>query len=81
MIRWLSLRVGLKEVVQDVQQAQFMLPVAASLCSPDVIDNHVPQFFGPVLLAQKVPSESSCQDFVQVFVFGDGQEFFFGQAA
>ena len=81
MVRWLAFGVRLEEVVEDVQQGQHMLPVAAELCLPDIIDNHVPDIFGSVLLAQKVVSQSRCRDFGQVFVFGDGKHLFFGQAA
>jgi hypothetical protein len=81
MVRWLGFGVRLEEAVQDVQQGQDMLPVAAELCLPDIIGDHVPDFFGSVLLAQKVVSESRRRDFGQVFVFGDGKHLFFGQAA
>lgn len=81
MVRWLAFGVRLEEVVQDVQQGQHMLPVATELCLPDITDNHVPDFFAPVLLAQKVASQSRRRDFGQVFVLGDGKHLFFGQAA
>ena len=64
MLRWLAFGVLLEEVVQDVQQAQHMLPVAIDLRLPNIIDNHVPYFFGSLLLVeQKVVSESGCRDF------------------
>jgi len=72
--------VALEEVVQDVQQAQRMPSVAALLRLPDVIDNHVAHSFGAALLLQKAPGESRRQNLVKVFVFGDGADFFSGQA-
>ena len=81
MLRGHGFWVRLEEMVQDLQQRQHMLLVAAVLRLPDIIDNHVPDFFGSVLLAQKIVSQSRCRDFGQVFVFGDGKDLFFGQAA
>ena len=81
MIRWLSFGVRFEEVVQDVKQGQHMIPVAAELCFPNIIDNHVSDFFGSVLLAQKVAGESRCRNFGYVLVFGDGKDLFLGQAA
>jgi len=37
--------VRLEELVQHLQQRQYMLLVAAVLRLPDIIDNHVPDFF------------------------------------
>ena len=60
MLRWLSLWMALKEMVEDMQQGQNMLLVAASLGVPNITDNHVPNFFAAVLLGQKVLSECCC---------------------
>ncbi len=81
MMSWRSFGVAFEEVVQDMQQAQLMPSVAALLRLPDVIYNHVAQIFGSAILLQKVPGESRRQNFVEVFVFGDGADFFFSQAA
>jgi len=81
MTRWLGFGVRLEEMVQDVQQGHYMLPVAAVLCLPDIVENHVPDYSGSVLLAQKVASQSGCRDFGQALVLGDGKDLFFGQAA
>jgi hypothetical protein len=37
-------------MVQDMQQGQHMLLVAAELGLPEIIDNHVPDFFAAVLV-------------------------------
>ena len=50
MLRWLSLWMALKEMVEDMQQGQNMLLVAVSLGLPKIIDNHVPDSFAAVLL-------------------------------
>ena len=81
MLRWLSLWMGLKEMVKDMQQGQNMLLVAASLGLPNIIDNHVPDFFTAVLLGQKVLSECCCSDFGKVFVLCNGEHLLFGQTA
>jgi hypothetical protein len=68
-------------MVQDMQQGQHMLFVAAELGLPNIVHNHVPDFFAAVFMGQKVPSERRCNDFGKVFVLGDGEHLFFGQAA
>ena len=80
MLRWLSLWMGLQEMVEDMQQGQDMLLVAASLGLPNIIDNHVPDFFAAVLLGQKVLSERGCSDFGKMFVLCKGEHLLFGQA-
>ncbi len=80
-MRWLCFGVRLEEVVQDVQQGQHMLSVTAELRLPNIVDNHIPDFFGSVLLVKKILRESRCRDFRQMFVFGDGEYLLFGQAA
>ena len=78
MLRWLSLSMGLKEMVEDMQQGQNMLLVAVSLGLPKIIDNHVPDFFAAVLLRQKVLSECCCSNFGEVL--RNGENLRFGQA-
>jgi hypothetical protein len=56
MVTWLGFGVRSLEVVQDVQQGQHVHLIATELCPPDVIDNHVPELFGSVLLPEKVAS-------------------------
>jgi hypothetical protein len=67
-------------MVKDMQQSQDMLLVAASLGLPNIIDNHVPDFFAAMLLGQKVLSECCRSDFGEVFVLCKGEHLFFGQA-
>jgi hypothetical protein len=81
MVRWPGLRVRLEEMVQDMQQGQHMLPVAAELGLPNIVDNHVPDLFASVVLGQKVLGERRCDYFREVFVFGNGEHLLFGQAA
>ena len=81
MLRWLSLWMALKEMVENMKQGQNMLLVAVSLGLPKIIDNHVPDFFAAVLLGQKVLSECCCSDFGQVFVLCNREHLLFGQAA
>ena len=80
MLRWLSLWMGLQEMVKDMQQGQNMLLVATALGLPNIIDNHVSDFFAAVLLRQKVLSECCCSDFGEVFVLCKGEHLLFGQA-
>ena len=58
-----------------------MLLVAAELDLPNIVDNHVSDFFAAMLLGQEVVSKCCCSDFGQVFVLGDGEHLIFGQAA
>jgi len=79
MLRWSSLGMGLQEMVQDMQQGQHMLLVAFDeLGLPNIIDNHVQNFFTAVFLGQEVSSECCCGDFGEVFVLCDGKHLLFG---
>ena len=80
MSRWLSFWVGLQKMVEDMQQGQDMLLVAVSLGLPNIIDNHVPNFFAAVLLGQKVLSERRCTDLGEMFVLCKSEHLLFGQA-
>jgi hypothetical protein len=75
------LRVHPEEVVQDMQEGQDVLLVAAMLRFPNVIDNHVTDFLGAVLCGKKIARKSGRGDFRDVLVFGDGEHFLLGQAA
>ena len=81
MLRRLSLWMGFQEMVKDMQQGQGVLLVTASLGLPNIIDNHVPDFFAAVYLGQKILRECCCSDFGQVFVLCNREHLLFGQAA
>ena len=81
MLRWLSLWMALKEMVEDMQQGQDMLLIAALLGVPNIIDNHFPNFFAAVLLGQKVLSECCCSDLGEVLMLCNGEHLFFAQTA
>ena len=81
MVRWSGFRVRLEEMVQDMQQGQHMLPVAAKLGLPNIVNYHVPYLFASVVLGQKILGERRCGDFGEVFVLGNGEHLLFGQAA
>ncbi len=70
----------LQEMVEDMQQGQDVLFIAASLGLPDILDNYVPDFFAAVLLRQKVLGECGCSDFGKMLVLGNGEHLRFGQA-
>jgi hypothetical protein len=78
MLKWLSLWMGLQEMVKYMQQGQNMLLVAASLGVPNIIDNHVPDIFIAVLLGQEVLNERCCSDCGKVFVLCNGEHLLFG---
>ena len=75
-----SLWMRLQEMVEDVQQGQDVLLIAASLGSPNIIDNHVPDFVAAVLLGRKVLSERGRSNFGKMFVLCNGEHLLFGQA-
>ena len=52
-----------------------MLPVAAKLGLPNIVNYHVPDVFASTVLRQKVLSERRCGDFGEVFVLGNGDSF------
>ncbi len=58
-----------------------MLPAAACLRFPDVVDNHIPDLFGAVLLLQKVAAENRRRDFGDMLVFGGGEHLLLRRAA
>ena len=75
------LGVRLEEVVQNMEEGQNVVLVAAELRIPNIIDNHIAHFFGPMLFREKVACQSRCRNFGDVLVFGDGEHFFLGQPA
>ena len=68
----------LQEMVQDMQQGHHMLLVASDLSLPNIVDNHVQNFFTAVFLGREVRSECCCNDFGEVFVLCDGKHLLFG---
>lgn len=56
-----------------------MLLVATSLRLPNIVDNHVPDFFAALILGQKILRERCCTDFGKVFVFRKSEHLFFSQ--
>jgi 2-iminoacetate synthase ThiH len=63
MNRWSSFGMRLQEVVQNVQQHQDLLLITFdALGLANVIDNHIPNFFTPMLLRQQILSECGCND-------------------
>ena len=80
MLRRSSFRVRLEEVMEHMQQGERMVPVAALLALPNIIDDHVPDLLSRALLAQKT-CERRRSDFRKVLVLGDGEYLLFGQTA
>ena len=58
-----------------------MVSIATELCFPNIIDNHVADFFGSMLSGEKVARQRRCRHFRYVLVLGDGEHLFLGQAA
>jgi len=76
-----GLGMRLQKMVEDVEQDHNMLLVVTRLAGADVIDNHVADFFRPVLLARKILGKSSRRDLGHMLVLRDGENLFFGKAA
>jgi hypothetical protein len=55
-----------------------LLVASGKLGLPNIIDNHVQNFFTAVFLRQEVRSECCCGDFGEVFVLCDGRHLLFG---
>lgn len=55
-----------------------MLLVAVTLSLPDIVDDHLENFFTAALLGQKVLSKRCCSDFGEVLVLCDGKHLLFG---
>ena len=79
MLRRLGLSMGSQEMVKHMQQRRDMLPIAASLGLPNIIDDHVQDFFGTMLLRQNVLSERCCSYFGKVLVLCNGEHLLFTQ--
>ena len=80
MLRWLGLSMGFQEMVKHMQQGQDMLLRTNSLGLPNIIDDHIPDFFGAMLLGQNVLSERCCSYFGNVLVLCNSEHLLFGQA-
>ena len=64
MDRWSRLWMGLKEVMKDMQQNQYMFLVTTTeLRLANIMDNDVTDFFGAVLLRQQVLTKCRCSNF------------------
>jgi len=67
--------------MQNMQQSQrFLLISSAMLDLPNVVHDHVANFFDAVLLRQKVLSERGRSDFGKMFVLSDCEHLLLGQA-
>ena len=82
MFGWSSLGMHLQEMMQDMQQGHYMLFVASDeLGLPNIVDNHVQNFFTAVFLGQEVRGECCCSDFGEVLMLCNGEHLFFAQTA
>ncbi len=79
MDRGCSLGMRPQEMVQNMKQGQHMLLVACELSLPNIVVNHLPNFFAAMLHGQEVCSERCCGDFGEVFVLCNGKHLLFGQ--
>ena len=66
----------LEEVVQYMQETRDVIPVAMKLGLPDIIHNHVPDFFGAVLCAQQGTDKAGCNNFRDALVSCDDEHHF-----
>ena len=80
MLRWTDLRMGFQKMVKHMQEGQSVRFIQTLLSPPDVIHDHVPDFFHAMLSLQEILSESSSGDFWQMFMLRDRENLFFGQA-
>lgn len=71
VMRWRRFRVHFEKVVQDMKEGQDMVSIAPELCFPNIIDNHVADFFGSMLSGEKVARQRRCRHFRYVLVLGD----------
>ena len=69
-------------MMQNMQQSQrFLLISSAMLDLPNVIHDHVANFFDAMVLRQQVLCERGGSDFGKMFVLSDREHFLLGQAA
>jgi len=80
MVSWSSLGMRLQKMVQDVQQHQhLLLIILEELGLANVTDNHIPNFFAPMLLRQQILSECSRNDLGKMLVLCDCEHLLFSQ--
>ena len=58
-----------------------MFLIAVELGLPNIVDNHVPDFFAAMLLRQEILGECCRIDFGEVFMLGNGEHFLLSQTA
>jgi len=58
-----------------------MFLIAVELGLPNIVDNHIPDFFAAMLLRQETLGECCRIDFREVFVLGNGEHFLLSQTA
>jgi hypothetical protein len=69
-------------MVKDMQQYYRFFPIgSATLGLANIVDDHVANPFGAVLLRQQVLSERGRSDFRKMFVLSDREHLLLGQAA
>jgi hypothetical protein len=71
---------GPKEMVEHMQQCAHVLAVTTRLCRSHVIDDHVADPLGAVLLVKQVLGQCARSDLGEVLVLGERQHLFLGQA-
>jgi hypothetical protein len=70
----------LQEMMQNVQQHQHLLFVTLDeLGLANVIDDHIPNSFAPMLLRQQILSECSRNDLGKMLVLSDREHLLFSQ--
>ena len=81
MLLWTGFGMGAQEVMQHVQKREHVVAVATRLARADIVDDHVPDLVGAMLLARQILAKGRGRDFGDVLVLGDGEHFLFGEAA
>ena len=75
-----GLRMRIEELFQAKQQLAHVLLVAPGLGGPDVIDDHMANFFGAVMLFEERFPEPRRNHLRHMLVLGDGENFRLAQA-
>jgi hypothetical protein len=68
-------------MVKHMQQGPHALPVTTRLCRSHIIDDHVSDSHGAVLLLERVFGQCAGHDLREVLMLGDRQHLFLGELA
>jgi hypothetical protein len=81
MLSWSSFRMAHQKMMQNMEELQNMLLVAASLRQSNVVNDHISNDRAALIAGQEALSQRCSGDFGQMVMLGDRKYLLLGQAA